>query len=148
MKIETRKFGLIEVDDEKIIKMPYGLAGFPGRERFVILEKEDTRPFCWLQCVEDPDVALIIMDPFLVRKDYAADYHPILDEMGWEEEQNGDILLYVVVNVKENPENDASETSARITANLMGPLVVNSSRKEAVQMVMHDSPYSFEHPVV
>ena len=58
MKIETRKFGEIDIEKEKIIHMPSGLPGFPGKHRFTLIERKETKPFCWYQSVEDPDLAV------------------------------------------------------------------------------------------
>lgn len=140
MKIKTRRFGEIDIDDAKIINMPVGLAGFPGKQRFVLLEREDIRPFCWYQCVEDPDLALIVMNPYVFMPDYAVDTIPLQKEMSWDKAGKEDMALYVVVNIEEGEKR-------KITANLIGPLVINTRAKEAVQMVVHDSPYSHRHLV-
>ena len=65
MKINTRKFGRIEIEKTKILSMPEGLPGFPGFERFVLLEDPKTAPFCWFQSVQEPNLALIVMNPLL-----------------------------------------------------------------------------------
>ena len=141
MKIETSQFGTIQIPEEKIITMPAGMPGFPGRRRFIILEREETRPFCWYQCVDDPGLALVIMNPYLFKPDYSVDLKPALKEMSWEDDGEDSLKLYVVVNASEGvPE--------KITANLIGPLVINSRRHEAVQMVIHDCPYSHRYPIL
>ena len=141
MKIETPQFGTIEVGEDKIITMPAGMPGFPGRRRFIILEREETLPFYWYQCVDDPDLALVIMDPYLFKPDYSVDLNPALKEMSWEGDAEDSLKLYVVVNASEGvPE--------KITANLIGPLVINTRKREAVQIVIHDSPYSHRYPIL
>ncbi|TWI72382.1 flagellar assembly factor FliW [Desulfobotulus alkaliphilus] len=149
MQIETAKFGVIEVEEDKILHLPYGLAGFPGEERFVILDKEDTRPFCWLQCVDVPAIALMLMDPCLFKPDYSVDLAPVREEMGWTEEPEDDLLLYVVVRMySEEGDNPEKEAALRLVANLVSPLLVNAEKRQAVQIVMYDTHYSYEHPVV
>lgn len=149
MQIETAKFGTVTVEEEKILHMPYGLAGFPGEDRFVILDKEDTRPFCWLQCVDQPEIALMLMDPCLFKPDYTVDLLPVQEEMGWEAEGREELLLYVVVRMyTEEAEHPEKEAALRLVANLVSPLLVNAKKKQAVQVVMYDTHYSFEHPVV
>jgi len=141
LKIETAQFGTIQIAEGKIITMPAGMPGFPGRRRFIILEREETRPFCWYQCVDDPGLALVIMNPYFFKPDYSVDLKPALKEMSWENDGEDSLSLYVVVNASEGmPE--------KITANLIGPLVINSRRHEAVQMVIHDSPYSHRYPIL
>ena len=49
------------------------------------------------------------------------------------------IKVYVVVNTNRGPE--------RITANLMGPLVMNLKKREVAQVVLHDARYSHQTPI-
>ncbi len=141
MKIKTRKFGDIDIADEKIIQMPYGLPGFPGRNRFVLLEIEETRPFCWYQCVDDTDLVLAVMNPLLFKSDYKVNLHPVLKEMAWRGDSMENMAVYVVVTINEGGLH-------RITANLIGPIIINTTKCEAVQLIIYDSSYTHQHPVV
>lgn len=141
MIIETRKFGRIEIAEEKVMTMPAGLAGFPGRKRFVLLEREETRPFCWYQSADDPNLSLVVMNPFLFKPDYSVELKHVIKEMSWEGDHLKEIAVYVVLTVNESG-------LYRITANLIGPIVINTVKREAVQLVIHDSPYSLQHPVM
>ena len=142
MKILTRKFGKIEIDKKKILTMPDGLPGFDGFERFVLLEDPKTAPFCWFQSVDEPNLALIVMNPFVFKSDYVVDTAEFIESHGWEGVGSEDLLIYVVVNVSER----SGET--RITANLMGPLLVNPKNNEVVQVVISDTTYSHQHNVL
>lgn len=142
MKIKTRKFGEINIDENKILTMPEGLPGFPGFERFVLLEDEETAPFCWLQSLEEPDIALVIMDPLVFKPDYRLDMEKFISDMNWTDVKEDALLIYVVVNVMGEKEN------RKITANLMGPLVINSKNNEAVQVVISDSAYSCQYNIL
>ncbi len=141
MKIKTRKFGDIDVADGKIIQMPFGLPGFPGRNRFVLLEREETRPFCWYQCVDDPDLVLAIMNPLLFKPDYKVNLHVALKEMAWHNDSMESMAVYVVVTINEGGLH-------RITANLIGPIIINTVKLEAVQLIIYDSPYSHQYPIM
>jgi flagellar assembly factor FliW len=135
LKLETKDFGPVEIDDTEVIHMPTGMPGFPGVVRFVILEREETRPFLWYQCVDDPDLAFVLINPWLFRPDYSVDLGATLREMSWESDREEDLGVYVIVNASEGvPE--------KITANLTGPIVINNRRKEAAQLVITGSPYS------
>jgi flagellar assembly factor FliW len=140
LEIESRQFGVIHIDEEKVITMPAGMPGFPGCKRFVLLEKEETRPFYWYQCVDDPGLTLVIMNPLLFKPDYSIDIGPAQRDMSWKEGEEKDYKVYVIVNASEGvPE--------KITANLIGPLVINTKRQEAVQMVISNSPHSHRFPI-
>ena len=141
MKFNTRKFGEIDIPDEKIINMPLGLPGFPDRKRFVLLEREETRPFCWFQSVDDPNLALVIMNPFLFHSKYSVDIEPALRELAWKGDPLDQMAVYVVLTFHDSG-------PYRITANLIGPIIINSLKCEAVQLVIHDSVHSHQHPVM
>ena len=142
MKIGTRKFGEIQIDENKILSMPEGLPGFPGFEKFVMLEDPKTAPFCWFQSIEEPNLALVIMDPRIFKPDYSFGLEKIIRDLGWEEIKKDEVLVYVVVNiVGENEER-------QITANLMGPLVINPKNNYAVQVVISDSDYSCQYNIL
>ncbi len=141
MKIKTRKFGDIDIADDKIIQMPFGLPGFPGRNRYVLLEINETRPFCWYQCVDDPDLVLAVMNPLLFKPDYRVNLQSILKEMAWHGDSMESMAVYVVVTINKGGLH-------RITANLMGPIVINTVKCNAVQLIMNDSPYSHQHPIM
>ena len=140
LKMETTKFGTIQIEEEKIITMPAGMPGFPGRKRFIILDREESRPFYWYQCVDDPALAFVIINPYLFKPDYSVDLKPTLKKMSWEADGEESSELYVVVNAS----NGAPD---KITANLMSPLLINIRRCEAVQMVIHNNLYSHKHSI-
>jgi flagellar assembly factor FliW len=140
LKLETRDFGQVEIDETRVITMPAGMPGFPGLGRFIILEREETRPFLWYQCVDDPGLAFVIINPNLFRPDYLVDLGAALRDMSWRDDKEEDLLVYVIVNASEGvPE--------KITANLIGPIVINTSKKEAAQLVITGSPYSHKQLV-
>jgi len=140
LKLETRDFGQVEIDESRVITMPAGMPGFPGMQRFVILDREETRPFLWYQCIDDPDLAFVIITPNLFEPDYAVDLRAVQREMSWDGGKEEDLAIYAIVNASEGiPE--------KITANLIGPLVINTRKKEATQMVITGSPYSHKQPV-
>jgi len=140
VKLKTRDFGQIDIEEEKVIVMPFGMPGFPDAKRFVILDREETRPFLWYQCVDDPELAFVIINPNLFMPDYAVDLKAVLRDMSWKDPEEGDLSIYAIVNASEGvPE--------KITANLIGPIVVNTRKKEATQMVISGSPYSHKQSV-
>ncbi len=138
----TRKFGEIDIDEKKILFMPEGLPGFPGFERFVLLEDPKTKPFCWFQSVETPNLALVVMSPFVFKPDYTLNIEGFILSRNWADTRPEDISIYVVINVA------GEGKTKKITANLMGPIIINTIKKEAVQFIMADSSYSHRHNVL
>lgn len=135
-KVETARFGEIEIDETDIITMPEGLLGFGDCRRFVLLEQEEFRPFVWYQSLDDPGLCFILTDPLLFFPDYTVpvrreDIAPIrLDDLS-----QARVLVILVVP------SDPRET----TANLQGPIVVNVKERLARQLVLLDERYTTRH---
>ncbi len=142
MKIETRKFGKIEIDEQKTLFMPEGLPGFPGFERFILIEDPKSAPFCWFQSLQEPNLSLVVMSPFLFKADYEIDLEGFVASRGWKGVKVEDLLIYVVINVFEG------EKDKKITANLMGPIVINLKNNEAIQVIISNSTYSHQYNVL
>ncbi len=121
---ETSRFGKLEVAEDKVIKFPAGLLGFPNVKRYVLLDYEDT-PVKWLQAIDDPDVAFIVMEPTLLVQDYAIDLDVTMRQ-SLELETEEDLAVLAVVRVEEG----------KVLANLKGPLLFNSRLKIGLQAVL------------
>lgn len=136
MKFVATKFGEIDFEEKEIIVLPKGILGFSQLTRYILVENEGSAPFKWLQSVEDPNVAFVIADPL----DFFPNYKLEIDEKELEElkyTNSKDLITYVIVTVPQ----DASLASA----DLLGPLVVNSKKQLAKQAVMSNSPYTTKH---
>ena len=70
MKIETTRFGTLDVQEDQVFQFPMGLLGFADRKEFLVIDHSDESPFKWLQSVEEPGLAFIITDPLFFRSDY------------------------------------------------------------------------------
>lgn len=141
MKINTTRFGSVTINKKKIIDMPFGMLGFPDKKQFVILRHKENSPFFWYQSVDEPSLAFVIMSPFHFMPGYAVDVEKVMDEMSWDKEEDNSLELYVVVNIpKGSPD--------KMTANLIGPILINNKTLQAVQVVIGDSNYSHKFPLV
>jgi flagellar assembly factor FliW len=142
LKIDTTRFGPLTIGEEKIITMPFGMLGFPEEKRYVILHHREDSPFFWYQSVDDPALAFVITSPFLFKPDYSVRLEDTVEQMSWIQDKEGDALeLYVVVNIpKSSPD--------KMTANLIGPILINNRTRQAIQMVITDSPYSHRFSLV
>ncbi|GAG17723.1 unnamed protein product, partial [marine sediment metagenome] len=132
----------ITIGEDKIITMPSGVLGFPDKKRFVILQHKENSPFFWYQSVDDPTLAFVITSPFPFKPDYEVDMDDVLKEMSWNEgREDNSLELYVIVNIpKGSPD--------KMTANLIGPILINNRTLQAVQMVISNSLYSHKFPLL
>lgn len=140
MKIKTRQFGEIEIDETKIINMPAGIPGFQDRKRYSMLQKEEAAPFLFFQSVDDPDLTFVILDPKSVMEDYSVEEKDMNKVVSWDFD-NDEITVFVIVTI---PSGDPEKA----TANFLAPLVINTKRKEGLQLILQNTTYSCQHPLV
>jgi flagellar assembly factor FliW len=112
------------------LTFPSGLLGFPEQKRYVILDHDTEVPFKWLQSVEEPALAFVILDPALFHPGYQIDI-PVdaLAEISASEKE--DLALVVVLTIP-------SDDPGRITANLRGPLILSHKTKTGKQLVLSE----------
>lgn len=137
IKLNTTNFGEIEIDKEKIFSFPDGLLGFEEDREFVIINNEDPEiPFQWLQSLRNPDLAFVIINPFLVYPNYDIRISKaVRDKLKIEDEK--DVAIYSIVVVPEDME--------KMTANLLGPIILNIDKKLGKQVILDDDRYSTKH---
>jgi flagellar assembly factor FliW len=142
VKIETTRFGTVEVPEDRVITMSQGLLGFPEKKRFCIIQHKKDSPFFWFQSVEEPALAFVITNPWLFKPDYKVDLALVNQNTGWEnDDEDVSSECYVLVTIpKGSPE--------KMTANLIGPVIINNKTREAVQIVLSDESYSHKYPLV
>lgn len=141
MDIQTVRFGKITVEDEKVLVFPKGILGFSNCKRFVLLPHKEDSPFFWLQSIEDGELAFVLMNPNLVKEDYAVEIdEEQLQELDSTEENNNLDVLCIVNIPKDNPRD--------MTINLQGPIIINGTSMRAVQVVLTTTDYSYRHPVM
>ena len=76
MKIDTTRFGQIEINSDDIINIPKGPVGFPDHTKFIFVDKENELPFRTLQSLDSPTYAFMVINPQIVRPDYRVDITP------------------------------------------------------------------------
>lgn len=135
-KFTTTRFGEIEVRDEEIILFPEGLLGFNQFHRFVLIKDPSQEPFLWLQAMDDPDLAFVIVDPFLFFPGY--DIQVKTHEL--QSIQIEDVTQATVLTIVTIPADPAD-----ISANLRGPLVFNMQKNLGKQLVLIDDRYATRH---
>ena len=148
MLLNTRNFGEIEVDENKIITFQEGIPGFFDDRHFILFkhgteegEAEDDC-FWWLQSVDDGDVAFVLMDVFMVLPDY--DPHVDDDEMallGLIDDYNTEhFVVYNIVSISDDP--------AKTSVNLKAPVIINVKDKIGRQVVAENEDYPIRYSIM
>jgi flagellar assembly factor FliW len=129
----TLRFGTIDVPDHERIEFRRGLLGFERLKTFVHLELPDEAPFGWLQSLEDPQVAFVVVNPAVFFPAYRIEVDP--RELGEVRPGPNDRLL--VLGICTIPEQFSD-----ISVNLLGPLVINTATGRGKQIVLNRSAYT------
>ncbi len=139
MEIETSRFGTIEIEEEKIITMVRGILGFPEYKKYVLIPHRENSPFHWLQSIEQPDLAFVVISPNRFFDDYVFDISDtVQEELKIESVDQVDVLVIVTIS-PDNP--------GEITANLLGPIIINAERKLGCQIVLDPNIYPVRFPL-
>ncbi|WP_026766478.1 flagellar assembly protein FliW [Selenomonas ruminantium] len=136
-KVNTLRFGEVEVAEDKVVHFADGIPAFEDEHEFVIVPYDEESPYVFLQSLTTPDLAFLMTVPFVFFPDYAFE----LDD-----ENQGklnlykqeDMLIYTLITVNGGQVQD-------MTANLMAPVVINTANMQARQIVLDRSSYTTKH---
>lgn len=137
MKINTRDFGEVEINDDTIINIPNGILGFEDAKRYTLLSPlgEDTFPM-WLQSVDGTSPCFVVYDPMHIYSNYSFE---ITDEeqalLKIDEDTPYRCLTVAIV----------PDDYKKTTINLRCPIVLNTRDNIAAQVILED--YDFKYPV-
>lgn len=137
----TRLFGYMEIEDEKIIHFDNGIIGFPNLKDFTLIQDAEDAPdesgISWLQSMDEPDLALPVMDPLLIEPNYDPVVEDeFLEPLGEMTPESTFVLVTVTVptDIKE------------IAVNLKAPIIVNLSTNRAGQLIV-ENDYPVRHKI-
>jgi len=138
VKVATKAYGLIDVDERQKIIFPQGLFGFETLTEYLLLDAE-RQPFYWLQSVEVEQVAFVLVSPFLFRPDYEVNIsNEELAEIGIHSPEKALIFSIVTIPPDGSP----------MTANLQGPLVINRDTRTGKQAILSDVRWKTKHDIM
>lgn len=135
--IETR-FGTVSVQKSKAIVFPAGILGMPDRYNFCVTEmpSEKLQQFKLLQSLDDTGLSFITLplgvdNPIIDR----ADIEEACTDLGFDAQETA---LLLIVSVHRSPQ------SVKLSVNARAPLIVDASRRMAVQHVFHNEKYKVQ----
>lgn len=140
MVLQTRYFGKLDIMESDIFHFRHGVPGFEGVKRFILIDNEqEGSPFKWLQGVDEPKPAFVIVDPFVIRKDYEVKLDDeVLKELDIKEA--GTVSVYCIVVVPDD--------ISKMTVNLQAPLVINNASHKGRQLILDTDRYGVRHYVL
>jgi len=138
VKLMTKAYGLIDVDERQKIIFPQGLFGFENLRDYVLLDAEQ-QPFYWLQSMDMEHVAFVLINPFVFRPDYEVNI-PNEDMAEINIHSPEKALIFSIVTIPADGKN--------ITANLQGPLIINRDNRTGKQVVLSDDRWNTKHDIL
>ena len=143
MKVETKWFGTIEVGEEQILTFEKGIIGFEDWKKYTLIydaEKgvEESSIF-WLQAIDEPTLALPIMDPQLVYQGYDPIVEDAIINTLGDNIADATLLVVCTVTVPEKLEN--------MTVNLKAPVIINMDTNRGVQLIADNDDYQVRYPI-
>jgi flagellar assembly factor FliW len=137
VKVLTKAYGSIEVDERQKVSFPFGLFGFESIKEYILIDAE-RQPFYWLQSLEAEHIAFIIINPFLFRPDYELDIDDdLVRDIGISTPDKA--LIFSIVTIS---------PSGSMTANLQGPLIINRDTRIGKQGILTDPRWKTKHNIL
>ena len=138
MKIQSRPFGEVEIEESRIITVQGGMFGFEGYERFVLVGVPEQKPFEWLQCVDEPTIAFVILRPDVFMPNYKLVMSDA-DKSALNVQSESELLCYAVCVIPDD--------MRKITVNLKGPVVIHPKTLRGRQVISLVEQYTVRHPL-
>ena len=141
MVAETKFFGTIDIEDEKIINFPMGIIGFENLKNFALIydsEREERSKISWLQSMEEPLMVLPVINPIDIKEEY----NPIIEDeliktIG--NPSDDDIIILVTMSIPSD--------LTKMTANLRAPIIINTVTRQAMQVIVENPEYEIKYNV-
>lgn len=139
MLLNTDHFGQIEIAEDEIIEIPRSLLGFEGLQRYVIVDRDESKPFRWLQSIDEPTLAFVIANPLIFFPDYRVEVNS-REVADIEVDDPTNVEILVIVTIPTDLEN--------MSVNLQGPILLNRENNMAKQIVLTESTYAVKHYIM
>lgn len=141
MKAETKFFGTIDIDDDKIITFPMGIIGFDNLKKFALIydsERKEKSKISWLQSMEEPLMVMPVINPI----DFVDEYNPIIEDELMKTIGNPsdeDLLILTSMSIPSD--------LTKMTANFKGPFIINTVDRTAMQVIVENEDYPVKYNI-
>jgi len=133
VKVNTTRFGELQVNTEDVITMTEGILGFENLKKFFVVDPGDSTLILWLQSIEDEKIAFPVIEPKIFKPDYIAKLLPS-DMNSVSLESLDQAKIYTILTIPSD--------ITQMSANLKAPVVINNKKQIARQIVLQDSKLS------
>ncbi len=139
MLVKTKHFGEVDLDESKIIHFEHGILGFENYKDYTILydnEGVERSDISWLQSLEEPALAIPVINPFLLMEDYNPEVEDeLLQSLGKLNDENIVVLVSLTV----------PSDITMMTANMKAPFIMNADTRRGCQIIVENSNYEIRY---
>ena len=135
MRIETERFGSLQIDERELFLFPQGIIGLETLRQWALIPDPENSTVAWLQSASRGDRALAVISPRV----FVQDYRVHVSRRSLETLQlRSDHRTYVLTTL--------AGGVGRLTTNLRAPIIMNLDRRLGVQVITGDDQ-PMQHPL-
>lgn len=136
--VDSLLLGDVSVPAASVFAFPAGLPGFESHTRWALIPAAGSHVF-WLQSLDERSLSFVMADPFVAIDGYEVDLKPSeLRELSLQDASEA--LVFVIVTLP-------ALESGEATANLRGPVVLNTRTRIGRQVVSAADTYDIHTPL-
>jgi flagellar assembly factor FliW len=137
MKINTSRFGELEINEEVIFNFVEPILGYENITKYVLVDNVPDSPFKWLQSCEDGNIAF----PVTVPGYFGLDYQFVIPDEEAKKLDLSSANQLLSLNIACIPPGKPEEA----TINLLGPIIINLENRKAMQLVLLNDNLPIKH---
>lgn len=129
---------LNNLNDEKVITFVNGILGLEDYKKYVILDHPESDIIKWVQSVDEPQIALPVVNPYCFYPDYAPEISDEdLKRLKISSAEEAVVLCVITI----------SQDTNTVTVNLKAPIIINVSERLADQLIAENADYNIRQPL-
>ena len=139
MKVNTSHFGEMDVQDDQVLTATAPIPGFPDSKQYFFIERDNIKPFKWLQSADDDSLTFVVVETATFFHDYEPKFGAFdLKEIGLSNNEGLVVLAIVVL----------PEDLTKMTANLRGPIILNPKDRLFKQVFIETDRWTVRESIV
>ncbi|MFW2487071.1 flagellar assembly protein FliW [Clostridium chromiireducens] len=139
MKFISKVHGEMKYEENDIVTFNKGIPGFNDLKKFILLDLDEYEPFKLLQSLEDDEISLILTSPYEFFNDYEIKLSEDTVE-NLEIQSSEQVMILTTVTLNSDVK--------KITTNLQGPIVINTSNNIGEQIILDNAKYKVKSPLI
>lgn len=134
MKIQSSRFGELEVEQDTLVELSAGMVGFPSDTSFAWIPHPNSADIAWIQSVAHENVAFPLVNAANLALGYPDVPIEKIAEQGGLSFSNPQLLALMAV-LSPSP-------SGPPMVNLMAPVIINAETRRGAQVVLTNSRFT------